>query len=90
MPTNPVLQSARDPSSKSGTSTIGEELTITGNVTSTGELNLEGHVQGDIHCVSLVLGRTAQLEGGVIAEDVVIRGRLIGSVRAPTRDTPIQ
>ena len=82
MPTNASLQSARDPSSKSGTSTIGDELTITGNVTSTGELNLEGHVQGDVHCVSLVLGENSQLEGGVIAEEVIIRGRLIGSVRA--------
>ena len=82
MPTNASMQSARDPSSISGTSTIGHELTITGNVTSTGELNLEGHVQGDVHCVSLVLGENSQLEGGVIAEDVIIRGRLIGSVRA--------
>ena len=82
MPTDPFLQSARDSSSKSGTSTIGEELTITGNVTSTGELNLEGNVQGDVHCVSLVLGENSQLEGSVIAEEVMIRGRLIGSVRA--------
>src|SRR3974377_1385733 len=82
MPTDPFLQSARDPSSKSGTSTIGEELTITGDVTSTGELNLEGNVQGDVHCVSLVLGENSQLEGGVIAEEVMIRGRLIVSVQA--------
>ena len=63
-------------------STIGEDLTITGNVTSTGELHLDGRIHGDVHCVSLVLGETAQLEGSVVAEDVVVRGRLIGSVRA--------
>ena len=87
MPTNPVLQSARDPSSKSGTSTIGEELTITGNVTSTGELNLEGHVQGDIRSARWPVGENSQLEGGVIAEDVVIRGRLIGSVPRDSAST---
>ena len=63
-------------------STIGEDLTITGNVTSKGELHLNGRVQGDVHCVALVLGENAQLEGSVVAEDVMVRGRLIGSVRA--------
>ena len=31
-------------------STIGEDLTITGNVTSKGELHLNGQIQGDVHC----------------------------------------
>ena len=63
-------------------STIGEDLTITGNVTSKGELHLDGEIQGDVHCVALVLGENAQLKGGVVAQDVMVRGRLIGSVRA--------
>src|SRR6478672_5027588 len=63
-------------------STIGGDLTITGNVTSKGELHLNGQIQGDVHCVALVLGENAQLKGGVVAENVMIRGRLIGSVRA--------
>src|SRR5215207_11126679 len=63
-------------------STIGEDLAITGNLTSKGELHLNGQVQGDVHCVALVLGENARLEGSVVAEDVMVRGRLIGSVRA--------
>lgn len=63
------------------TSTIGEDLTVTGNVTSKGEIHLEGNVNGDVRCVSLVLGETAEVRGNVMAEDVVIRGRLVGSVR---------
>src|SRR5262245_45567524 len=62
-------------------STIGEDLQITGNVSSKGEIHLDGYVIGDVSCVALVLGETAKLEGNVTAEDVVIRGRLIGSVR---------
>src|SRR6476660_4876849 len=62
-------------------STIGRDLRITGNVSSKGEIHLDGHVNGDVSCVALVLGETATLEGNVTAEDVVIRGRLIGSVR---------
>ena len=63
-------------------STISEDLTITGNVESKGELHLNGRVQGDVCCVALVLGENAQLEGNVVAEEVMVRGRLIGSVRA--------
>ncbi len=69
-------------SSPPSISTIGEDLTITGNVTSKGELHVDGRVQGDVHCVALVLGENAQVEGSVVAEDVMVRGRLIGSVRA--------
>src|SRR6478752_3055630 len=69
-------------SSPRSISTIGEDLTITGNVTSNGELHLNGQIQGDVHCVTLVLGENAQLKGGVVAQDVMVRGRLIGSVRA--------
>jgi cytoskeletal protein CcmA (bactofilin family) len=63
-------------------STIGGDLTITGNVTSKGEIQLDGHVHGDVHCVALVLGENSNVEGNVTADDVVIRGRLIGSLRA--------
>ena len=63
-------------------STISEDLVINGNVTSKGELHLDGQVQGDVHCVTLILGETAQVEGNVVAKEVMVRGRLIGSVRA--------
>ena len=69
-------------SSPPSISTIGEELTITGNVTSKGELHLNGRVLGEVHCVALVLGENAQVEGNAFAEEVIVRGRLIGSVRA--------
>ena len=65
-----------------GASTIGSDLTITGNVTSKGEINLDGHVRGDIRCATLVLGEDSSIEGNVEAEDVLVRGHLIGSVKA--------
>ena len=64
------------------TSTIGEELVIIGNVTSNGEIRLDGQVRGDIHCYSLVVSEKSQIEGNVVAEEVAIRGSIIGSVRA--------
>ena len=62
-------------------SIIGEDLAITGNVTSKGEIQVDGEIQGDINCGSLLLGDKSQVIGSVIAEDVVVRGRVVGSIR---------
>ena len=57
--------------SKMVPSIIGEDLTITGNVTSKGEIQVDGEIQSDIHCGSLLLGYRSRVVGSVIAEDVV-------------------
>jgi cytoskeletal protein CcmA (bactofilin family) len=62
-------------------SIIGEDLTITGNVTSKGEIQVDGEIKGDVQCGSLLLGDKSQINGCVIAEDVVVRGRVLGSIR---------
>jgi cytoskeletal protein CcmA (bactofilin family) len=68
-------------SSKMVPSIIGEDLKISGNVTSKGEIQVDGEILGDIHCGSLLLGDTSRILGSVIAEDVVVRGRVEGSIR---------
>ena len=80
----PATYAARSPSpsaSKMVPSIIGEDLSITGNVTSKGEMQVDGEIQGDIHCGSLLLGDKSQVIGSVIAEDIVVRGRVVGSIR---------
>ena len=62
-------------------SIIGEDLTVTGNVLSRGEVQVDGRIHGDIHCSSLIVGEKAQITGGIVAEDVIVRGRVMGSVR---------
>lgn len=62
-------------------SIIGEDLSVEGNVVSKGEVQVEGQIKGDIHCASMVIGEKALIEGGVIAEDVIVRGRVVGSIR---------
>jgi cytoskeletal protein CcmA (bactofilin family) len=63
-------------------STIGEHLTITGSVTAKGEVRLKGRVHGDIECAARVLSENSQSKGNVVADEVVIGGRLEGLVRA--------
>ena len=67
--------------SKMVPSIIGEDLTITGNVACKGEIQVDGKIHGDIHCSSLLLGDKAHVKGGVVAEDVVVRGHLMGTIR---------
>src|SRR6516162_5150816 len=57
-------KSPRLSGSKMVPSIIGEDLTITGNVTSKGEVQVDGEIQGDIHCSSLLLGDKSQVRGG--------------------------
>ncbi len=82
MPTDTSQPTAQVQGSTPRVSTIGEELLITGNVTSKGGIPLDGQVQGDIRCTSLIIGEGAGLTGNVIAEDAVSGGRLVGSVQA--------
>jgi cytoskeletal protein CcmA (bactofilin family) len=80
----PATYSSKSPSpaaSKMVPSIIGEDLSITGNVNSKGEIQVDGEIQGDINCGSLLLGDKSQVMGGVMAEDVVVRGRVVGSIR---------
>jgi cytoskeletal protein CcmA (bactofilin family) len=80
----PATYATKSPSaaaSKMVPSIIGEDLSITGNVTSKGEIQVDGQIQGDINCGSLLLGDKSQVMGGVLAEDVVVRGRVVGSIR---------
>ena len=80
----PATYASKSPgpsASKMVPSIIGEDLKITGNVTSKGEIQVDGEIEGDIHCGSLLLGDKAQVTGGVAAEDVVVRGHIVGSIR---------
>jgi cytoskeletal protein CcmA (bactofilin family) len=74
-------KSPRLSGSKMVPSIIGEDLTITGNVTSKGEVQVDGEIQGDIHCSSLLIGEKSHVRGEIVAEEVVVRGRVVGSIK---------
>ena len=62
-------------------SVIGHDLLVQGNLISNGHIQVEGEVQGDIHSTHVVVGERARITGGIIADEVVIRGHVLGSVR---------
>lgn len=63
-------------------SMIGPDLTITGNLISKGEVQVDGIVEGDIHGSHVVIGERATIHGSIIADEVVIRGHVVGEVRS--------
>ena len=69
------------PRSDRNVSVIGPDLTINGDLISKGELQVDGEVQGDIKGTRVVIGEHARITGAVLAEDVVIFGHVMGSVR---------
>jgi cytoskeletal protein CcmA (bactofilin family) len=75
------------PAARSGGGTpsvIGTDLSITGNLESKGEIQIEGEVQGDVHAGRIVVGDRARVTGSLLADDIVIRGNVGGSVRGNT------
>ena len=61
-------------------STLGAGLLITGNIVSTGGVQVFGRVAGDIHAANLVIGKGANVDGNVRAQDVVIDGTFKGTI----------
>ncbi len=82
---NPVSGSAAPapaaPKAKPAASVLSTDLTITGNLKTTGDIQIEGTVEGDIRAHLLTVGDTATVKGEIVADDVVVNGRVIGRVR---------
>lgn len=60
---------------------ISADLTIIGNVLSKGRVKLEGNIEGDMHCRSLIVGQQGSVTGGIVAEEVSVYGKVAGTVR---------
>ncbi|RBI83215.1 polymer-forming cytoskeletal protein [Rhodosalinus halophilus] len=78
-PRSDYAASANKP--KPSPSVLSSDLHITGNVKTTGDIQVEGTVEGDIRAHLLTIGESATIKGEVTADDVVINGRIVGRVR---------
>ncbi len=74
-------QSPRPAGSKSGQTQIGADLTIVGNLVSTGEVAIDGELQGDLQAASILIGESARITGGIVGDEVIVRGTVMGSIR---------
>jgi cytoskeletal protein CcmA (bactofilin family) len=75
-PATPAAPKAKPPAS-----VLSQDLHVTGNIKTTGDIQVEGTVEGDIRAHLLTIGESATIKGEVIADDVVVNGRIVGRVR---------
>ena len=85
-PTPVILNQLVPPPRRTGRSPapsiISADLTVKGLLTSTGDIQIDGYVEGDIRSVGLVIGEKAEIHGEIFAEDVTVRGKVVGRIRA--------
>lgn len=71
-------------SGKGMPSIISTDFRVIGNVTSEGDVQLDGTVDGNLKAKSLVIGPTGAIRGEVKADKVQVQGSVTGPIRART------
>ena len=67
-----------------GRSVLGADLRITGEITSTGSVEVLGQIDGNISAHGLIIGQEGRVTGSVSAETVEVKGRFDGKVTCDT------
>ena len=68
--------------SRSAPSIISADMVIQGSINSTGDVQIDGRLEGDVRSAGLVIGDKAEIHGEIHAEDVNVRGRVMGRIRS--------
>jgi len=63
-------------------SVIDAGLVINGNLQSERDVQVDGELNGDIRCSQLIVSRDATINGNIVADEVVVRGKVKGIIRA--------
>lgn len=79
---NAIRPAASKPTARSAPSIISADMLIKGSVSSDGEMQIDGKIEGDVSAASITIGQTGAIQGEVRAQTAVVRGRIIGSIRA--------
>jgi cytoskeletal protein CcmA (bactofilin family) len=57
-------------------------VTNIGELRTEGDVQIDGHLCGNFNCAQLVVGRDADISGAIVAKEVVVRGKITGTIRA--------
>lgn len=61
-------------------SVLGADVAIKGNVEASADLHVDGTVEGDIACTSLVQGESSRVEGTITADAARLSGTIKGTI----------
>jgi len=83
---DPVASMSSEPKRSSGQSgvpsIISADLRVTGNLKSDGDIQVDGHIEGDIDSATLTVGEGAHVKGHISCESVRVCGTVDGAVKA--------
>lgn len=65
-----------------GPSLLSMDLVIDGSVSTAGELQIDGTINGMVRARAVVVDANGVVYGDITAEEVIVRGRVIGPIRA--------
>lgn len=81
--TAPEARPASPANAMAGTfSVLGADLSVKGDITASADLHIEGKVEGDISCTSLVQGDASVITGAIIAQSARLSGTVHGAITA--------
>lgn len=63
-------------------SIINEWLTMKGDLESEQDILVKGRIHGNIQCKLLIIDADAFVEGGIVADEVIVRGKTKGTIKA--------
>ena len=63
-------------------SILSSDMRIVGDVSSQGEIQIDGTVEGDIRAKSVLVGENADIKGEVLADQVRVHGRINGLIKS--------
>jgi cytoskeletal protein CcmA (bactofilin family) len=61
-------------------SVLGADVAIKGNVEASAELHVDGTVEGDIRCTSLVQGEGSRVDGSIFSDTARLAGTVKGAI----------
>jgi len=80
-PSSPMGATPTSLKAKPPASTLSTDIHIKGNVKTSGDIQISGTVDGDIRAHLLTVGEGSTVKGEIVADDIVVHGRVIGRVR---------
>ena len=80
-PSSPMGATPTSLKAKPPASTLSTDIHIKGNVKTSGDIQISGTVDGDIIAHLLTIGEGSTVKGEIVADDIVVHGRVIGRVR---------
>ncbi len=81
-PADHPRQTQARPMTSSTFSVFGADTAIKGDVSASADLHVDGRIEGDVTCASLVQGESSEIVGAIHAESARLAGTVRGSISA--------